>query len=117
PDSGFYFCKTYCDSVWIGTRGCRLLFAHVRFVALCLPLFASYFPLLSLFQGADNALFSTFVATGALTIRAASTYLFQGISGVCYHMIWWNTLFGWGLGFVISWTHFLRGKWQKNLKQ
>ena len=93
------------------------MFAHVRFVALCLPLFASYFPLLGLFQGADNALFSTFVATGALTIRAASTYLFQGISGVGYHMIWWNTLFGRGLGFVISWTHFLRGKWQKNLKQ
>ena len=63
------------------------------------------------------ALFSTFVATGALTVCVAFTYLFQGIPGVGYHMIWWNTLFGWGLGFVIAWTHFLRGKWQKNPKQ
>ncbi len=89
--------------------------SYARFVALCLPLFASYFPLLGLFQGANNALFSTFAATGALTVRVATTYLFQGIPGVGYHMIWWNTIFGWGFSFVISWVHFMRGKWQKNL--
>lgn len=89
---------------------------HVRFVAISLPVFAAYFPLLGLFQGANNALFSTLVATGALTVRVAVTYLLQGIPGVGYHMIWWNTLFGWGFGFILAWTHFLRGKWQKGME-
>lgn len=86
--------------------------SHVRFVALCLIPFASYFPLLGLFQGANNAIYSTFVATAALAIRVASTYALQIIPAISYHMIWWNTIFGWGLGCIITWTHFLRGKWK-----
>lgn len=113
----FIFARPIVAAFGLGAEAIGYCASHVRFVALCLPLFASYFPLLGLFQGANNALFSTFVATGALTVRVATTYLFKGIPGVGYHMIWWNTIFGWGLGFVISWTHFLRGKWQKNLKQ
>ena len=106
----FIFARPIVTAFGLGPEAVGYCTSHVRFVALCLPLFASYFPLLGLFQGANNALFSTFVATGALTIRAASTYFLQGIPDVGYHMIWWNTLFGWGLGCVIAWTHFLRGK-------
>lgn len=112
----FIFAKPIVTAFGLGPEAVAYCTSHVRFVALCLPLFASYFPLLGLFQGANNALFSTFVATGALTVRVATTYLFQGIPGVGYHMIWWNTLFGWGFSFVISWTHFLRGKWRTKLK-
>ena len=90
---------------------------HIRFVAYSLPVFAAYFPLLGLFQGANNALFSTLVATGALTVRVAVTYLLKGIPEFGFHMIWWNTLFGWGFGFVLAWGHFLRGKWQKGIEQ
>ncbi|MDE5776443.1 MAG: MATE family efflux transporter [Treponemataceae bacterium] len=108
----FIFASPIVAAFGLGQEAAAYCSAHVRFVAICLPLFASYFPLLGLFQGANNALFSTFVATGALTVRVAATYLFQGIPGAGYRMIWWNTIFGWGLGFVISWTHFLRGKWQ-----
>ena len=85
----------------------------MRCVSVCLILFASYFPFLGLFQGANDALYSTFVATSALAIRVASTYLLQPIPAIGYHMIWWNTLFGWGLGCILAWTHFLRGKWRK----
>lgn len=113
----FIFARPIVAAFGLGPEAVSYCTSHVRFVALCLPLFASYFPLLGLFQGANNALFSTFVATGALTVRVATTYLFQGISGVGYHMIWWNTLFGWGFSFVIAWTHFLRGKWQKKLER
>lgn len=108
----FIFATPIVTVFGLGQEAIGYCSAHVRFVALVLPLFASYFPLLGLFQGADNALFSTFVATGALTVRVAATYLFQGIPGVGYHMIWWNTVFGWGFGCVISWTHFLHGKWK-----
>ncbi len=68
--------------------------AHVRCTAVCLIVFASYFPLLGLFQGANDALYATFVATAALAIRVASTYLLQEIPAISYHMIWWNTIFG-----------------------
>ncbi len=113
----FIIAKPIVAAFGLGPEAISYCTAHVQFVALCLPLFASYFPLLGLFQGANNALFSTFVATGALTVRVATTYLFQGIPGVGYYMIWWNTLFGWGFSFIIAWTHFLRGKWQKKTRQ
>ena len=82
--------------------------AHIRCVAMCLILFAAYFPLLGLFQGANNAFYSTFVATMALFIRVVSTYTLQEIPSIGYHMIWWNTFFGWGLGFIITWLYFLK---------
>ena len=108
----FIFARPIVAAFGLGSEAIGYCSSHVRFVAVCLPLFASYFPLLGLFQGANNALFSTFVATSALAVRVATTYLFQGIPGVGYHMIWWNTLFGWGLGCVIAWTHFLHGRWK-----
>ncbi len=117
PEITFILARPIVAAFGLGPEAIDYCSSHVRFVALFLPLFASYFPLLGLFQGANNALFSTFAATGALTVCVATTYLFQEISGVGYHMIWWNTLFGWGFSFVISWVHFMRGKWQKNLKQ
>ena len=101
----------------LGAKAVGYCTEHIRFVAYSLPVFAAYFPLLGLFQGANNALFSTLVATGALTVRVAVTYLLKGIPEFGFHMIWWNTLFGWGFGFVLAWGHFLRGKWQKGIEQ
>ena len=113
----YMFARPIVMAFGLGSEAVNYCIAHVRFVALSLPVFASYFPLLGLFQGANNALFSTLVATGALTVRVAVTYLFQGMPGAGYHMIWWNTLFGWGFGFALAWTHFLRGKWQKEIEK
>jgi len=112
----FIFARPIVTAFGLGPEAADYCTSHVRFVALCLPLFASYFPLLGLFQGANNALYSTFVATGALTVRVVTTYLFQGIPGVGYHMIWWNTLLGWGFSTIVTWTHFLRGKWKAKNK-
>lgn len=102
--------------MFLGPEAIAYCTSHVRCVALCLILFASYFPFLGLFQGANDALYSTFVATSALAIRVASTYLLQPIPAISYRMIWWNTLFGWGLGCILAWTHFLRGKWTRKAK-
>jgi len=90
--------------------------SHVRCIAICLIPFASYFPLLGLFQGANDALYSTFVVTAALAVRVASTYVLQEIPAISYHMIWWNAMFGWGLGCVLTGTHLLRGKWRAKIK-
>ncbi len=111
----YVFAGPIVTAFGLGSEAVGYCIDHVRFVALSLPVFASYFPLLGLFQGANNALFSTLVATGALTIRVAVTYLLQSIPGFGFHMIWWNTLFGWGFGFTLAWVHFLRGNWQKGM--
>lgn len=110
----FIFAEQIVTAFGLGEEAVRYCTAHVRCVAVCLIPFASYFPLLGLFQGADNALYSTFVACMALAIRVMSTYALQGIPAISYRMIWWNTLLGWGLGFIITWVHFLRGKWNKS---
>lgn len=89
--------------------------SYVQCVAVCLVIFAGYFPLLGLFQGANDAFYATLVATVALAIRVASTYILQDVPWLSYRMIWWNTLFGWSIGCIITWIHFLRGKWKPQL--
>ena len=108
----YIFASPIVTAFGLGSEAAGYCTAHVRCVAICLIPFASYFPLLGLFQGADNALYSTFVATCALAVRAVSTYALQGIPAIGYHMIWWNTLFGWGLGCILAWTHFAKGHWK-----
>lgn len=107
----FIFDVPIITAFGLGPEAAGYCTSHVRCVAICLIPFASYFPLLGLFQGADNALYSTFVATSALIFRVISTYVLQEIPAISYHMIWWNTICGWGLGFILTWIHFLRGKW------
>lgn len=109
----FIFAEPIVTTFGLGEEAVGYCTAHVRCVALCLIPFAAYFPLLGLFQGADDALYSTVVATSALAIRVISTYTLQTIPIIGYRMIWWNALFGWGLGFIITWTHFLCGKWKR----
>ncbi|MCD7796235.1 MAG: hypothetical protein LUG95_00995, partial [Clostridiales bacterium] len=110
----FVFAVPIVNAFGLGTVAAGYCTAHVRCVALCLIPFASYYPILGLFQGANNSLYSTFVATSALAVRVISTYVLQEIPAISYHMIWWNALFGWGLGFILTWVHFFRGKWKRD---
>lgn len=109
----FIFARPIVTAFGLGPEAIGYCTSHIRCVAICLILFASYFPFLGLFQGAGDAFYSTLVATSALAIRVASTYILQPIPAISYRMVWWNPLFGWGLGFVLAWTHFLRGKWKQ----
>lgn len=108
----FVFAKSIVAAFGLGSAATAYCVSHVRCVAVCLIPFASYFPLLGLFQGANNALYSTFVATSALAVRVISTYILQEVPAISYRMIWWNALFGWGLGCIITWVHFCKGKWK-----
>ncbi len=109
----FIWAEQIVTAFGLGEEAIGYCTAHVRCVAICLIPFASYFPLLGLFQGANDALYATLVASTALAVRVVSTYALQTIPEISYRMIWWNTLFGWGVGFIITWTHFLRGKWKR----
>ncbi len=50
----------------------------------------------------NDALYAFLVASSALTVRVISTYFLQTIPAISYRMIWWNTLFGWGIGFNLG---------------
>lgn len=109
----YIFAEPIVTAFGLGEEAVSYCTAHVRCVAVCLIPFASYFPMLGLFQGANDALYATFVATSALAVRVISTYALQGIPAIGHRMVWWNTLFVWGIGFIITWIHFFRGKWKK----
>ncbi|MCC8099872.1 MAG: MATE family efflux transporter [Clostridiales bacterium] len=111
----FVFAAPIVNAFGLGAEAAGYCTAHIRCVAICLIPFASYYPILGLFQGANNSLYSTFVATSALTVRVISTYVLQEIPAISYHMVWWNALFGWGLGCILTWVHFFRGKWERSV--
>lgn len=71
-------------------------------------------PLFGAFQGANHSGIPAIVATGALTTRVRGTYLFEDSGLLGYRIIWWNGLFGFGMGFLISWTYYLSGRRQRN---
>lgn len=112
----YVFAQPIVGLFGLGAGAAVYCVAHTRCIALCLIPFASYFPLLGVFQGANDALYATLVAASALAMRVASTYLLKEVPQIGYHMVWWNTAFGWGLGFFITWFHYVRGKWKRKIK-
>lgn len=70
--------------------------------------------LFGVFQGANHGGAPTIVATCALGVRVFVTYLFRYSELFGYSIIWWNGLFGFGMGFLITWTYYLSNLWQKN---
>ena len=47
-------------------------------------------------------------------MRVLTTYLFRYGSFLGYRIIWWNGLFGFGTGCLITWSYYLSGRWQRN---
>ena len=88
--------------------------SHLRTIALVNIILSMYIPLFGVFQAANHGGAGTIVATGALSVRVLVTYLFRYSLFFGYTIIWWNGLFGFGMGFLISWTYYLSGWWQKN---
>ena len=86
--------------------------AHLRTVAFINIILAAYIPLFGVFQGANHSGVPTVVATGALGMRVLVTYLFRHSAFFGHTIIWWNGLFGFGVGFLITWTYYLSKKWQ-----
>ena len=83
-------------------------------MALINVILSMYVPLFGVFQGASHSGFPAIVATCALTTRVLVTYLLKDSSFLVYRIIWWNGLFGFGMGFIVSWSYYLSGRWQNN---
>ena len=88
--------------------------SHIRTIAVINVILAIYIPLFGVFQGANHGGAPTIVATGALGTRVLVTYLFRYSDFFGYSIIWWNGLFGFGMGCLITWSYYLSGLWQKN---
>lgn len=86
---------------------------HIRTVALINIVLSMYIPMFGVYQGTGHSGFPALVATCALGIRVIIVYIFRYSSFLGYSVIWWNGLFGFGLGFTITWLYYLSGKWQK----
>lgn len=88
--------------------------AHLRAISLVNVILSSYIPLFGVFQGSNHPSVPTLVATCALTVRVTVTYLFRYSPFFGYSIVWWNGLFGFGVGFMICWSYYLSGRWKKN---
>ncbi len=86
--------------------------SHLRTVALVNIILSVYVPLFGVFQGANHSGFPAVVATFSLTTRVLVTYLFKDSPFLGHRIIWWNGLFGFGMGFVVCWVYYLSGRWQ-----
>lgn len=86
---------------------------HIRTVAFINIVLSMYVPLFGVYQGMGHSGFPAIVATCALGVRVAVTYLFRYSPLFGCSIIWWNGLFGFGTGFMVAWIYYLSGKWQK----
>lgn len=94
---------------------CKRLFAGQNFLPL--EVLSSYIPLFGVFQGTNHAALPMVTATCALSTRVAVTYLFRYSPFLGHTIIWWNGIFGFGVGFVITWSYYLSGRWTKNVTE
>ena len=108
------FSGRICGLFGLSAQAAEYCAAHIRTVAFINIILSSYVPLFGVFQGSNHTGIPTVVATGALGIRVLVTYLFRYSPLFGHTIIWWNGLFGFGTGFLISWTYYLSGRWQKN---
>lgn len=98
----------------LGERSAVFCLDHIRTIAFINIILSMYIPLFGVFQGANHGGAPTVVATGALGVRVLVTYLFRYGDFFAHTIIWWNGLFGFGTGFLITWSYYLSGLWMKN---
>ena len=88
--------------------------AHLRAVAIINIVLSMYIPLFGVFQGANHSGLPTVVATCALGMRVLVTYLFRYSDLFGHTIIWWNGIFGFSMGFLVTWSCYLSGVWKNN---
>lgn len=101
----------------IGGQAAVYCQAHLRALALINLVLSSYIPLFGVFQGTNHAALPMITATCALSMRVAVTYLFRYSPFLGHTIIWWNGIFGFGVGFVITWSYYLSGRWAGNVTE
>lgn len=114
--SGFvyYYADTIPELFGLGDQAEAYCHDHLQTIAFVNIILSAYVPLFGLFQGTNHTGIPTLVATGALSVRVLVTYIFRFSVYFGHAIIWTNGLFGFGMGFLITWSYYLSGRWQKN---
>lgn len=110
----WFFADDLCHIFGLSDEAIVYCFQHLRAIALINIVLSAYIPLFGLFQGSNHPGVPTCVACCALGTRVILVYLLRYSAFLGYTIVWWNGLFGFGIGFTISWIYFLSGKWHKN---
>ncbi len=96
----------------IGDQAAEYCRRHLRVTVLAFVLQCVYLPLFGVFQGSGDGFAITRTAAVALGIRVLTTYTLCYLPLFDYRIVWWNMIFGFAGGFIITWIHYLRGTWQ-----
>ena len=99
----------------LSAQAAEYCIAHIRTVALINLILACYIPLFGVFQGSGHSIVPAFSVTLALTLRVIITYALRYSPFLGYRIIWWNGMFGFTTGFIVSWTYYLSGRWRRGL--
>lgn len=108
------FAADLCHIFGLSQAAEEYCFKHLRAIALINIVLSAYIPLFGVFQGSNHPAVPTVVACCALGTRVFVVYLLRYSAFLGYSIIWWNGLFGFGIGFTITWLYYLSGKWHKN---
>ena len=98
----------------LSNEAAALCLQHLRAIAIINIVLMSYFPLFGVFQGANHTMFPLIVSVVALTLRVLSTYSFSYSPFLGQSIIWWNGIFGFGVGFMLTWGYYISGRWKHN---
>ena len=98
----------------LGPQASEYCTEYLRANAYIVIVLSVYVPLFGVFQGTRHAFVPMIVASCALSMRVASTYVFKDSSIIGYRIIWWNGIFGFSVACVITYITYFRGRWQKN---
>lgn len=90
--------------------------AHLKAVAMINIVLSVYIPVFGVFQGTNHSLFPMIVACCALGTRVIVVYMLRYSPFLGHTIIWWNGIFGFGMGFLITWSFYLSGRWKRGLK-
>jgi len=90
--------------------------AHLKAVAMINIVLSVYIPVFGVFQGTNHSLFPMIVACCALGTRVIVVYMLRYSPFLGHTIIWWNGIFGFGMGFLITWGFYLSGRWKRGLK-
>ncbi len=101
----------------LGGEAAGYCLRHLRAVALINVVLSVYIPLFGVFQGTGHSGVMAVVATGALGMRVLVTYLFRHSAFLGHSVVWWNGIFGFGMGFLISWSYYLGGRWAQGKRR
>lgn len=98
----------------LGPQASEYCTEYLRANAYIVIVLSLYVPLFGVFQGTRHVFVPMAVAFFALSLRVAATYIFKDSNIIGYRIIWWNGIFGFSIGCIITYITYFRGRWQKN---